>query len=67
MGIKAPMQTFASMAEARANYYERGYETVNRTDDGNRYVMVRTTGGALDPMFELVKVGFLTVHVNEVN
>jgi len=50
--------TFASMAEARAHFYELGYETVEDESGGDYYLLAQPHTGV---RVELIKKGLLSV------
>lgn len=60
------LESFASMAEARAHYYKQGYVNLEGSCTPNRYVVHRPEPDQLlCPLIELLKVGFLKVQVTE--
>ena len=61
MGMKLKSETYACMAEAVAEYANRGYETLSVEDQ--RRVMIKDR----EQMVELLKIGFLHVEAREID
>lgn len=67
MSINIHVERFACMAEARAHFYKLGYVTLNNTQDGSHYVLVKEIPGQVtSAMVRLIKTGFLTVEVEHI-